>query len=201
MLTHQNISTKEKILNTSARLFANNSYDKISMRNIADDVGIKAASIYNHFKSKKDILRTLYKFYAIHHRKTAPDLNELLLLAETAPPLDVLMKLDYRYTPQTEEIMNQILVIAHKELCSDPDSELLIRKNIFGSWTNSVVILIKKMTDLGKIEPVDVKSLTHVLTFYTFSVAVLNNSSLKTSLEEWQNGLRLIFSIIKPTCP
>ena len=53
------MSTKEKILETALTLFAQNGYDGTSVEQIAQDVGIKAPSLYKHFKGKEDILNTL----------------------------------------------------------------------------------------------------------------------------------------------
>ena len=50
------MKTKDLIYFKSIELFASQSYETIGMREIAKHVGIKAASIYNHYKSKEDIL-------------------------------------------------------------------------------------------------------------------------------------------------
>jgi AcrR family transcriptional regulator len=52
-------SRKESISACAARLFRKRGYQATSMRDIADAEQIKAASIYNHFKSKQEILRSL----------------------------------------------------------------------------------------------------------------------------------------------
>ena len=53
------MSTKEKILETALSLFAENGYNGTSMEQIAQNVGIKAPSLYKHFKGKEDILNSL----------------------------------------------------------------------------------------------------------------------------------------------
>ena len=53
------LTTKEKIIFESLRLFSQKGYDGVSMREIAAAVGIKGASIYNHFKGKEEILDVL----------------------------------------------------------------------------------------------------------------------------------------------
>ena len=50
---------KNEIRSTAARLFRKKGYSATSMKNIAEGVGIKAASIYNHFGSKQDLLQDL----------------------------------------------------------------------------------------------------------------------------------------------
>lgn len=49
------MSTKEKILFQALDLFSKYGYSDVTMKNVADKVGIKAPSIYKHFKSKEEI--------------------------------------------------------------------------------------------------------------------------------------------------
>ena len=53
------MSTKEKILDAALTLFAENGYDGTSVEQIANKVGIKAPSLYKHYKGKEDILNAL----------------------------------------------------------------------------------------------------------------------------------------------
>jgi AcrR family transcriptional regulator len=47
---------KEEIIATASSLFRNKGYNAVSMRLLAQEVGIKAASLYNHIDSKQEIL-------------------------------------------------------------------------------------------------------------------------------------------------
>ncbi len=53
------MSTKDRILNEALTLFAENGYDGTGVEQIAEKVGIKAPSIYKHFKGKEDILNAI----------------------------------------------------------------------------------------------------------------------------------------------
>lgn len=53
------MTTREKILDAALTLFAENGYSGTSVGQIAKAVGIKAPSLYKHFKGKEDILNTL----------------------------------------------------------------------------------------------------------------------------------------------
>ena len=53
------MSTKEKILDAALTLFAENGYNGTSVEQIASIVGIKAPSLYKHYKGKEDILNAL----------------------------------------------------------------------------------------------------------------------------------------------
>lgn len=50
------MTTKQKIYENAIELFALNGYHNLGMRDLAKSVGIRASSIYNHYKSKEDIL-------------------------------------------------------------------------------------------------------------------------------------------------
>ena len=53
---------KEEILYATLELAAENGIKGVSMSQIADKVGIKAPSLYNHFKSKDEIVKEMYSF-------------------------------------------------------------------------------------------------------------------------------------------
>ena len=53
------MSTKEKILEAALTGFAEIGYDGTSVEQIANIVGIKAPSLYKHYKGKEDILNAL----------------------------------------------------------------------------------------------------------------------------------------------
>lgn len=48
--------TRERLLSAAIELFGSRGFDSTSMRDIANEVGIKAPAVYNHYKSKEDLL-------------------------------------------------------------------------------------------------------------------------------------------------
>ncbi|MCR5558489.1 MAG: TetR/AcrR family transcriptional regulator [Butyrivibrio sp.] len=56
------ISRKEEILYATLELAAEKGIKAVSMSQIAVKVGIKAPSLYNHFRSKDEIIREMYSF-------------------------------------------------------------------------------------------------------------------------------------------
>jgi AcrR family transcriptional regulator len=51
--------TKDRIMDTAIDLFSRKGYEAVSVQEIAVAVGIKKSSIYNHFKSKDQILQSI----------------------------------------------------------------------------------------------------------------------------------------------
>ena len=53
------MDTKRKILDAALTLFSENGYTNVFVAQIAEAVGIKAPSLYKHYKSKKDIFNAI----------------------------------------------------------------------------------------------------------------------------------------------
>ena len=190
-------SPKEKIMDAAAKLFSEKGYDRVSMSDIAGMVGVKTASIYNHFSSKKDILKGLYEFYALQQQRSIPSLEKVMALIETEPVNAILMRLDFQYSPSLQDIMDRILIIASQRIGMDQNGERFIRESLFESTASLMLPLLKHLIELGKIEPIDTDEFNCLLTYYCYSAAVLNFSSMKISQEKWHSGLKMIISLLK----
>src|SRR6201992_1300717 len=55
----RNSTKKEVIIEKASRLFREKGFGAASMRDLADQVGVEAASLYNHIQSKSEILQTI----------------------------------------------------------------------------------------------------------------------------------------------
>ena len=190
--------TRERILRTAARMFSERGYDRVTTREIAGDIGINSASIYHHFISKEEILKSLFKLYEDERKRECPDLDELLALAETEPAHVVLMKSEFHYKDEIREFLDQILVTAARTVNCNPESEEFIRENIFGPIANVLKPLLIRLAELKKIEPFDVETFIGILSYYCFAAAALNSSSFKQGVAEYQSAMSFIFSMITP---
>lgn len=65
------MNTKEKILLEALTLFAEKGYEAVSVGQIAGAVGIKAPSLYKHYKSKQDIFNGILSQMEEQYRRTA----------------------------------------------------------------------------------------------------------------------------------
>ena len=57
--TEKNLSRKDVIVSKAATLFREKGYKAASMRDLAEAVGVEAASLYNHIKYKSELLHEL----------------------------------------------------------------------------------------------------------------------------------------------
>jgi len=72
---NQTSKTRDLILIEAAILFAKAGYAAVTMRDIAERVNIKAASIYKHFKNKEDVwnavLKNIQGIYLLYYDRLA----------------------------------------------------------------------------------------------------------------------------------
>ena len=191
--------TKDRILHAAVRLFSDRGYDKVSMRGIAAAVGITAPSIYNHFGSKEELLKSIYSFYTQNQEQAGPDVPALLRQVETiTQPSELLPMLDFHYPPELEAIMDRIIVIAMREINTDPDSERFIRENIFDIPNRYLRPMFERMIELNKVESFDIDVFLRLFNYFCFGAAALNVSPLKIGVENWSACLYMIFQMIKP---
>lgn len=55
----KNETRKDEIIKTAAKLFKEKGYSAVTMRDLATEMGMKAASLYNHINSKQEILKEI----------------------------------------------------------------------------------------------------------------------------------------------
>ncbi|MBR3102452.1 MAG: helix-turn-helix transcriptional regulator, partial [Lachnospiraceae bacterium] len=56
------MTRKEEIIYATLELAAESGMKGVSMSQIAEKIGIKAPSLYNHFRSKNEIIKAMYSF-------------------------------------------------------------------------------------------------------------------------------------------
>lgn len=69
-------SRRQQIVEEAARLFRKKGYKATSMKDIAEQVNMEAASLYNHIKSKHEILSELVLFIAYKFENGMKDIEQ-----------------------------------------------------------------------------------------------------------------------------
>lgn len=64
------MNRKEEILLATLELAAENGLNNVSMAQIAEKIGIRKPSLYNHFKSKEEIIEAMYQYFRDKSKET-----------------------------------------------------------------------------------------------------------------------------------
>lgn len=169
--TRKRSSKKEEILKTAARMFREKGYTGTSMRDLAEKIGIEAASLYNHIHSKGEILEEI--IFSI-----ARDCAEQL---ETMPTGDsASQKIESLVRFHTK------MMIDHFESYSVMVSEWMhLDEEKLGEFVSERRRYVKKIEAIVQ-QGIDNKEFKPVLPY----VVVLNILSSVRGLEFWQKSAK-----------
>jgi AcrR family transcriptional regulator len=114
------IITKNQILETAAHLFACKGYDNVSIREIVKEVGVKESSLYNHFKSKQDILDVLLNEFALRAQSTRPTYEQLKKMITIMSLKEILKNIMFSVGRNTDAILENTFIIIQSEKFRKP---------------------------------------------------------------------------------
>jgi AcrR family transcriptional regulator len=117
----QDTNARDRIRREAMRLFVDHGVDAVSMRDIADAAGLKAPSLYAHFRSRDDLIGDLFfDSYADYGRQLA----DAAALPITAPRrLEALVRTICALHVQDELLFNFLLLTQHDMLRRVPRDE------------------------------------------------------------------------------
>ena len=126
------MSTKEKILETALTLFAKNGYDGTSVEQIAQDVGVKAPSLYKHFKGKEDILNSLIDIAEARYEESFGSTKKVDSIPENIDGFIHEMMKRIRFT-MTDPIVKKMRVfLVQEQFRSERLAEITTRHQVGG---------------------------------------------------------------------
>ena len=169
------VGTKKKIFDNAIQLFMHEGYENVSMQNIAEAVGIRQSAVYNHFKSKQEILDTIYDFYVHHWLYNRLTLDDIEKLFQTENLFDVITKgFIYEFDRDILEQMSGIVSIVFQRAATDKRAADLLLKLNLSEGIEFVETALNRAIEAGRIAPVD-----------THTISVLINCSRIYMLLWW----------------
>lgn len=201
------MTTKEKIFEVSIDLFSEYGYDGVSIRQIAKEVGIKESSIYNHYKSKESILKSILDYYI--HEMTKDEIP----LSQASQNLDI--NLDYFYnqglklyiSKLKDDKMMKITRIFIIESYHNEEIKNFVKEAIINGPVQGWIGLFNLIKEKGLISAnCDTKQLAE--SFYYYSMFLLiqhfifnypqdNEEFLDNLSEKSKKHFKLIFESVK----
>ena len=157
------MTTKEKILDAALTLFAENGYDGTSVEQIANIVGIKAPSLYKHFKGKEDILNVLIDSAEARYEEMFGSEKNIGKVPESREEFIKVTMGRIKFTMQDPVIRKTRMLLVQEQFRNERISEATTRHQLDGVQRMFAKI-IKGMMDEGMVKKDDPEMLAIELT-------------------------------------
>lgn len=149
------VTTKERIIDAAIDSFSAKGYSETSMKDIACLVGIKPASIYNHFKSKEEILDVILSEYIENNTQNTIQMEDLDTVIESSEARTVLNRLFFAFSPDKADRHTKILKIIVHEQFREKKATEFIRDYLLRDSQAYIKTVLDKLVAAGKIPPVE----------------------------------------------
>ena len=157
------MSTKERILEAALTLFAENGYDGTSVEQIANTVGIKAPSLYKHFKGKEDILNALIDSAEVRYEEMFGSEKKIGKIPESQEEFIKVTMGRVAFTMHDPIIRKTRMFLVQEQFRNERISEVTTRHQLDGVQ-KMFVRIIKEMMDQGIVKDDDPSLLAVELT-------------------------------------
>ena len=157
------MSTKEKILDAALTLFAENGYDGTSVEQIAKIVGIKAPSLYKHYKGKGDILNALIDSAEMRYEEMFGSENNIGKVPQSREEFTKVTMERISFTMKDPIIRKTRMFLVQEQFRNERISEATTRHQLDGIQRMFAKI-IKGMMDEGIVKNDDPELLAVELT-------------------------------------
>ena len=139
--------TKRRILICAVDLFAVQGYTETSVRDIAAAVGIKPASLYNHFSSKEDILLFMLNDYADSTKTMFNNPDMPSILEKNPTPDGILACIPQAFSVLEDEYYAKVIqVILHEQY-----RNASVRKFVAESFLDAELYVERIFHELNKL--------------------------------------------------
>lgn len=145
--------TKKQIFQKSISLFADYGFESVSIKSIAQAVGIQPASIYNHFESKDAILAAIYAYYKETCFDPRPTPSQYEPILRTGTAIDILGIFNYPTADKPGEpaIFFDMTRIIWARLYIDPAASDVYREYVINAGLAYIRQVMGRGIELGRI--------------------------------------------------
>jgi len=143
---------KLQILESARHIMVSQGYHKLTMRNLANEVDIKLASLQYHYKSREDLLIALVEKAAQSYEVRLQQFQQQI--DEQCQPFEKLLEqmiddlvVTYK-DPEENTFFAQLQALSMEE----PQAELLVAQMYRGMWQQIVALILSVNPALSKTE-------------------------------------------------
>lgn len=184
-MVKQDTQTKEKIIKKTINLFLKKGYDKTTIQDIIDEVGVSKGAFYHYFKSKEDILETISDEYV---KKSIKIIDEVL----NDENLSAIQKLNKAIkTTQLHKKSNKERVVVRSSF--EKENNLKLEKKIFNKIKKEIIPRYIKIIKQGVQENTfNVTQIEECAEFLFYTTISMKNSIEEILKSNNENNKKLI---------
>jgi AcrR family transcriptional regulator len=161
------MSKKEEILLSTLDLASKYGLKSLSMSQIADSVGIKKPSLYNHFNSKEELIKEMYEY--IRNKSKQDITNFILDNINEKSSYDILYNsvMNYKKMVLNEDMFKFYSVIYSERTTNNEASKIVIEET--NKMINATKELFKFLKEKNKlfIDDIEMASITFSMTIHS----------------------------------
>lgn len=162
------VGTKSKVFNCAIELYMLKGFNDVSLRDIADNVGIRQSSIYNHFKSKQELLDTIYDYYCYYYLNDRPSLDDMEPVLQNGSLLEIIRCIRYEFKEGHQQRMSDITKIVFQRISVDDRAREIGKSLMVDQGVKYVEDVFGRAIDIGRFAPFD----THAIAVFINSVRI-----------------------------
>lgn len=147
--------TKKKIFEASIRLFSEQAFDTITLKDIADASGIVQSAVYRHFQSKHEILETIYAYFQHYYVNERPQIEDLEETIQNGDLMEIFDCVHYDFAPERVDLMVCCMKIVFQRMSIDENAGEIFRNQILGSGLDFAKQVFEKAIHAGRLPQTD----------------------------------------------
>lgn len=192
--------TKEKIFDVAIDLFAKRGYNGVSIRNIANGVGIRESSIYAHFINKEDILNYILDYHHTGMLDKRVNPEDLETEIEFIAPREVIKLIFFKYGRNDDPRIDKTARIIFMEQYVNEKAREFVQKYMLEEPVLYYETILKRMMSRGRIRSdVNLKMIAQELNYgflgisLDFALVRQRGGDVASVLEKISNHVDFVF--------
>ena len=167
--------TKEIIFDKAIEIIATVGFENMSMRSLADAVGVKSASMYNHFAGKQEILDSIYDYFCDHYFDNRPPIEHSRHVIETGSREDIYQELMLNFVSEDEKKYKRMVLTAKivmMRIFNDKRANQIFYELNNFKPQSYVKELLEYGVSIGRIESFDIDTYANFLSGMMFFMGI-----------------------------
>ena len=161
------MTKREEIILSTLNLASKYGLKSLSMSQIAESVGIKKPSLYNHFNSKEELIKEMYEYIRNQSKQDIPNVSIEDILKKSTYDILFNSVMNYKKMIMNEEMFKFYSVIYSERATNNEASQIVVEEtNKMINATKALFALLKENNKLV-IDDIEMASISFSMTIHS----------------------------------